>query len=299
MHSFLEANLQRSSTSSSSISSSGSKKKNRKQKRGVPIHMVGKPNYPEPALLAQYEMVPAGLSHRVRRATAATAATATASATAAQSLLLQLSTAEAAWEGVVQHMPPPVCSAASGASLSIGMCVSSEQCLGAIEHAERAPQNHFGAQLASGPLAGTVTVQRARAAVVLRLLPSHLGACMLLLLLLVPLLLPALMKIVLPLLLIPCIGELPPLDKYSAEWWESTLWTIWFDAVAEGGASLLEKAMAVPTAAAAAAQASSSSAVVSIEQQQQAELVLRAISQVRSSLALKWLVLECACNRRQ
>jgi hypothetical protein len=116
MHAFLEANLQRSSstTSSNTVKS----RKNKKQKRGVPIHMVGKPNYPEPALLAQFEMAPAGLSHSVRRT-----ATATASAAAAQSLLLQLSTAEAAWEGVVQHMPPPVCSAASGASLSIGMCL--------------------------------------------------------------------------------------------------------------------------------------------------------------------------------
>jgi hypothetical protein len=116
MQAFLEANLQRSSTSSSNTVKS---KKNRKQKRGVPIHMVGKPNYPEPALLAQYEMVPAGLSHSVRRTTA----TATASATAAAQSLLLLSTAEAAWQGVVQHMPPPVCSAASGASLSIGMCL--------------------------------------------------------------------------------------------------------------------------------------------------------------------------------
>jgi hypothetical protein len=106
MHAFLGANLQRSSSSSSS-----SRGKKKKQQRGVPVHMVGKPNYPEPALLAQYEMLPAGLSHSVRRAT-----------TAAPLPLVQLlSTAEAAWEGVVQHMAPPVCSAASGASLSIGM----------------------------------------------------------------------------------------------------------------------------------------------------------------------------------
>jgi hypothetical protein len=123
------------------------------------------------------------------------------------------------------------------------------------------------------------------------------GACMLLLLL-VLLLLPALMRL-LSLLITSYIGGLPPLDKYSAEWWESTLWTIWFDAVAEGGASLLEKAMAVPTVK---AQASGSSGAVNAEQQQQqqqAELVLRTITQVRSSLAFTWLALQGACFRRQ
>ncbi|KAG5193112.1 hypothetical protein JKP88DRAFT_240753 [Tribonema minus] len=41
-------------------------------------------------------------------------------------------------------------------------------------------------------------------------------------------------------------GGLPPLDKYSWEWWERTLWVIWYDHIAEAGAVLLERAMAMP-----------------------------------------------------
>ncbi|CAM9352661.1 unnamed protein product [Chrysoparadoxa australica] len=41
-------------------------------------------------------------------------------------------------------------------------------------------------------------------------------------------------------------ASLPPLQKYGDEWWESTLWPIFWKHVSEGGAALLEAAVTKP-----------------------------------------------------